>query len=172
MISKTKRFLFTCSTFDISQVGQWMVGIKRLIQEARNLEPSSPVEPVSTNPFQAGAVPPVSTAVKEQEINVLSDPETNQGLTETREFSDEKDESSHVPKENADNCAEENKMPNQSEPETTRATDMSEISSGTNNQTDQNDTNGDETEQTDSKLENPTMETTTETVTDESKNTS
>ena len=149
-----------------------MVGIKRLIQEARNLEPSSPVEPVSTNPLQAGAVPPVSTAVKEQESNILSDPETNKGLTETKEFSNEKDESSHVLKENAGNCAEENKKPSQSESETTGASDISEISSGASNQTDQNDTNGDETEQTDSKLENPTTETTAETITDESKNTS
>ena len=44
-----------------------MVGIKRLIQEARNLEPTSPAEPVSTNPLlQPVSVPLVATSGTEQ----------------------------------------------------------------------------------------------------------
>ena len=63
-----------------------MVGIKRLIQEVRNLEPTSPVEPLSTNPLEAAAVPLIATSGTEQaSTEPLTSAETNQGPSNTTE---------------------------------------------------------------------------------------
>ena len=79
-----------------------MVGIKRLIQEARNLEPTSPTEPVSANPQQLASVPLVATSATEQasseSLSPLNTSQVTSEITEAnQDMKDTTDESSGSP---------------------------------------------------------------------------
>ena len=145
-----------------------MVGIKRLIQEARNLEPTGPVEPIATSNVQPAVVSLIPTAGSEQLSNTLCHPETDQGLMETKP-TDVKEETGE---NNAGASMEGGLLPNQSESEAICSTDKSEILSGANDSSNQNDTKTvGKSEQNDSKLEDAT-ESAAETITGECQNTS
>ncbi len=60
------------------QVGQWMVGIKRLIQEARHLEPGSPIEPTvpDGSPLSLSTTQPTTITTPLPDTNIV-EPTTN-----------------------------------------------------------------------------------------------
>ena len=109
-----------------------MVGIKRLIQEARNLEPSSPTEPVSTNPQQLASVPLVATSGTEQASSEsLSPINTSQITSEitkaSQDMKDTTDESSGNPsqvlEDDSKPAQKEEDRPEQSQSETVVSTE-------------------------------------------------
>ena len=89
-----------------------MVGIKRLIQEARNLEPTSPIEPVSTNPLQPASVPSVATSGTEQASpESLTPLETSQSPSESIEASQDVKSTTVESSENPSQVLEDDSKP-------------------------------------------------------------
>ena len=119
-----------------------MVSIKRLIQEARNLEPTSPTEPVSTNPQQITSVPLVATSGTEQasseSVSSLNTSQITSKITEAnQDMKDTTDESSGNPsqviEDDSKPAQKEVDRPEQSQSETVASTE-SERSSGVENE--------------------------------------
>ena len=109
-----------------------MVGIKRLIQEARNLEPTSPIEPVSTNPLQPASVPLVATSGIEQAspesvspLNISESPseitEANQDMKDTT--GENSGNPSQVLEDDSKPTQKEGDRPEQSQSETVVSTE-------------------------------------------------
>ena len=119
-----------------------MVGIKRLIQEARNLEPTSPTEPVSTNPQQITPVPLVATSGTEQasseSVSPLNTSQITSEITEAnQDMKDTTEESSGNPsqvlEDDSKPAQKEEDRPEQSQSETVVSTEP-ESSSGVENE--------------------------------------